>query len=187
MKRYCRAPSPPDKGTPVIPAPATAALSPVPTGFVQAAPPASSILLVEDQSLVAMLLEDVLADAGHSVVVTGNAEDALVAWRTAEREGRPFRALVTDLGLPADRGSFGGGPLGGIELVRSLRALRRALPVIVVTGRSIDEDELRTCLGARDAGRRGETRILAKPFDLDALPEALANAIEVARPRRPRR
>lgn len=137
------------------------------------------VLLVEDEAVVAMVLEEALERAGHDVVTAPDPDAAIAAWEAAEAAGTPIGMLVTDLGSPQ------GGPFGGVCLIRRLRARRRSLPVVVVTGHELTDAELRSRLGRRDAGRRGETILLRKPFDLgNSLPEALSRANAAAVPRR---
>jgi CheY-like chemotaxis protein len=133
------------------------------------------VLLVEDEAVVAMVLEEALERA----VTAPDPDAAIAAWEAAEAAGTPIGMLVTDLGSPQ------GGPFGGVCLIRRLRARRRSLPVVVVTGHELTDAELRSRLGRRDAGRRGETILLRKPFDLgNSLPEALSRANAAAMPRR---
>jgi CheY-like chemotaxis protein len=137
------------------------------------------VLLVEDEAVVAMVLEEALERAGHDVVTAPDPDAAIAAWEAAEAAGMPIGMLVTNLSSPQ------GGPFGGVSLIRHLRAQRRGLPVVVVTGHELTDAELRSRLGRRDAGRRGETVLLRKPFDLgNSLPEALSRANTAAMPRR---
>ena len=88
------------------------------------------------------------------------AGTATTGFAEAEPPARPVR-LVEDrptIATLLEDGPFGGGPLGGLELVRRLRSFRRVLPVAVVTGRAIEAGDLRARRGPRDTGRRGETR-----------------------------
>ncbi len=175
-----------------MPGPSPATIPAGPIGIGAAAAPAPvpplRVLLVEDQALVAMVLADTLLAVGHDVVAAQDAEAALAAWAEAEAAGQPFDALVTDLGLTAAAGPPLAGTAeteagGGLALIRRLRGMRRGLPVVVVTGHEMTEEELRARLGRRPAGRRGETTLLGKAVALDALPAALGRAAAAARPR----
>jgi DNA-binding response OmpR family regulator len=59
------------------------------------------ILLVEDESLVSMLAEDVLTEAGYDVVLAMTLKAALEA-----AEAEPFHAAVLDVNLGAGQNSF---------------------------------------------------------------------------------
>lgn len=82
-----------------------------------------ALLLVEDESLIAIALEEELAGAGFSVVVAHNGELALTELRAnAER----FRAVITDIRL-------GAGPDGWM-VAHAARELSATMPVIYISG-----------------------------------------------------
>ena len=103
------------------------------------------ILLVEDESLVRLVLAEELIEAGFEVreAETGDQAAALITAAPTS-----FTLLVTDIHMP--------GTLDGIELARLMRAQRPDIPIIYTTGRP----------GALNDGvRLGERDILvAKPF-----------------------
>jgi CheY-like chemotaxis protein len=111
-------------------------------------------LLVEDEALVAMVAEELLASLGFEVMSARNASEALSLLETGDL---PAVALV-DVGLPGVRGD---------ELARQLRNDRPAMPVIMATG--YDNAELRE----RFAGDAG-VGFLAKPYSESDLERALA-------------
>ena len=129
-----------------------------------------TVLIVEDDALVAMLVEDTLADAGYSPVWT---PDGRTAPPCSER-GTPAQAAVVDLRL-ADG-------LDGRQVVRRLRERNPSIPVVVVTGfdPQAPEADLR--------GLGGPTARLGKPFDCDELAERLSGMLDgSAVPEAPRR
>ncbi|HZZ78927.1 MAG TPA: response regulator, partial [Gemmataceae bacterium] len=81
-----------------------------------------SVLVVEDEVLIRMLMADSLAEAGFHVVEAGTAEDALKALGAA---GEELRAIVLDVGLPDARGD---------ELIGRIREFRQDMPIILATG-----------------------------------------------------
>jgi DNA-binding response OmpR family regulator len=89
-----------------------------------AAPAAAApvILVVEDEALVAMMLEDSLLAAGLRCLVAHHGRAALDFARTADR----IDAAVIDLHL--------GDSVDGRAVIRHLRARWPSLPVLVVTG-----------------------------------------------------
>lgn len=113
------------------------------------------ILVAEDEPLAAMVVEEILLDQGHEVLL---AADGAAAYALAQQE--PFDVLVTDLAMPR---------MPGWELIPLLRAQRPHLPVVVMTGflpPGIDA----TLEGAGP----GPLVLLQKPFDLGSLIEAVA-------------
>lgn len=113
------------------------------------------ILVAEDEPLAAMVVEEVLTDLGHEVLLAGDGQEALDL-----AAGSVFDVLVTDLAMPR---------LPGWELVHRLRARRPGLPVVVMTGYlppAVAESLKR-------AGGPGPLVLLHKPFDVSALAAAL--------------
>ncbi|MCO6416363.1 response regulator [Siccirubricoccus sp. KC 17139] len=112
--------------------------------------PALRVLVAEDEALAAMVLEDILAEAGHQVVM---APDGEVALRLA-RESR-FDLLLTDLAMPR---------LTGWDLIYALRQEQPDLPVVVMTGYLPP--------GGREVlyqTARPPRALLHKPFDIGEL------------------
>jgi CheY-like chemotaxis protein len=116
----------------------------------------ASILIVEDEALVASYIEEVLAESGFRVV--GVASSGPEALSLAE-ETRPQLALV-DIRLT--------GPIDGIELACQLRQ-KFALPAIFLSGLA-DDETTRRAVAAEPLG------FLRKPFR----PSQVFNAIERA-------
>jgi DNA-binding response OmpR family regulator len=130
----------------------------------------ATVLVVEDEALIAMMVEDTLAGAGYRAVHA--------------RDGRPVpsclggggSAQAAVVGLRCADG------LDGRQVVRHLREQRPSVPVVVVTGFDprAPEADLR--------GLGGPTVRLQKPFDCDELVERLADMLNgtsaAATPRR---
>lgn len=109
------------------------------------------ILLVEDEPLIAMLLEDVLAEQGHMVCATEATQAGAVA---AALRHQPDLMLV-DAGLAS-----GSGVAAVEEILRT-----RAVPHIFITGGRLSP-----------TGLHARAVVMQKPFrDID-----LAGAIEQA-------
>jgi two-component system OmpR family response regulator len=121
-----------------------------------AADVALSALVVEDEALVRMMVCDILQDAGFAVAEAGNAAEALGAL-VAASDCHPS-VLVTDIGM--------GKGLDGLVLAAAARRVRPGLPVVYVMANP-----------ERLAGRRfgPDERLLAKPFDPDALVREIVN------------
>lgn len=126
-------------------------------------PPASSeaaralpclrVLLVEDDDMVAEVVAGLLAMRGHQVTRVAHGLAAL-----AELQVQNFDVGLFDLDLPG---------IDGLALVRQLRVMDHALPVIALTARSDAAAEPQ----ARSAGCAG---FLRKPATGDALARSLA-------------
>jgi DNA-binding NtrC family response regulator len=113
----------------------------------------SSVLLVEDDPLVSLLLREELEACGHRVVCADTARQALQAIETPDR----FEALVTDIDL--------GGPTDGFGVARCFRTVYPELPVIFISGAP----------GIRYRTEAVKpSSFLAKPF----VPQDLAEALE---------
>ena len=115
-----------------------------------------NILIIEDHADARSTLQHLLTLLGHHVEAAADGargvEAALV--------GRPQVALV-DLGLPE---------VDGLEVARRLRAgLGTSVLLVALTGHTSEDDRR----GSLEAGFDAH---LAKPVDLDALKELLANA-----------
>ena len=103
------------------------------------------ILLVEDESLIRLILAEKLTKAGFTVREAASGGQAL-AEITAGADR--LSLLITDVHMPGD--------VDGTEVARQLRARRPDIPVIYTTGRPDALDELGS-FGGRDV-------LLTKPF-----------------------
>ncbi len=101
------------------------------------------VLLVEDESLIAEIISETLADAGHAVHSVSNAEDALKHLAGGAR----VDVLFTDINLP--------GEMDGAALAESARKSDPALAVIYASGRWGLLERLRNIPNAK---------ILQKPY-----------------------
>ena len=104
------------------------------------------ILVAEDEDTVAQVVIRTLKEAGHEVV---RAENGWEAWR--EVQNQPFDLLVTDHVMPM---------MTGNHLVKRVRELYPAMPVILVTGYTDHETP---------TAYPGDITIMYKPFKHPAL------------------
>lgn len=86
------------------------------------------VLIVEDDLLQRMDLVDELRRAGCSVVEAGSGEDALRHLRSGHR----IDLVLTDINL--------GGPLSGWDVAESFRAARPRIPVVYMSGNSVEPE-----------------------------------------------
>jgi DNA-binding response OmpR family regulator len=105
------------------------------------------ILIVEDDTNIARLLDEQLDFEGHETVRAVTQQEALA------RVGRGFDLVILDLGLPGGN---------GFEVCREIRRRGLEVPIIVLTAHRQTVDKVRALdLGADD--------YLTKPFDLQEL------------------
>jgi CheY-like chemotaxis protein len=112
---------------------------------------ARSILIVEDEPLIAMMLEDFLDSLGHRVAATcDSVADAL------DRVGQGgFDVAIIDVNLNGER----------VWPVAD-RLAAQGVPYILATGGHIDPPP----------PQHAAVPVLSKPFNLDAIEPALAEA-----------
>jgi PAS domain S-box-containing protein len=110
-----------------------------------------TILVVEDQNEVRLLMQDVLDEQGYHVLTAGSAEDAM---RIAVEYSGSIDLLLTDVVLPG---------MTGPQLAECLRPLKAGLRVLYTSGYT---ENVVVHRGVLEAG----FQYLPKPFS----PEALA-------------
>ena len=124
----------------------------------------SMILLVDDDPDVRLLTRTFLEHEGYSVFSSGDAERAVQIFRSVPQ----IDLLVTDLYMPGR---------SGMELGRELKAIRKELPVLLISGGTLEEGQV--------AGLQAEGWcFLSKPF---GLPELLATVHRILAPVEARR
>ncbi len=106
------------------------------------------ILLVEDDPMIADAVKSALADEAHAAQLVTNGRNAL-----AQLSVNTYQLVLLDLGLPG---------LDGMTVLRTLRAEKKDVPVIILTARDALEDRLQ----GLDAGADD---YLVKPFHMSEL------------------
>jgi DNA-binding NtrC family response regulator len=114
---------------------------------------AMRILLIEDDENVAEVLADAFSADGHEITIAHSGEEGL----TYFAHDRPD-AIVLDVRLPN---------LNGVDVLRQIRSVDPALPVIIMTG-------LATAGELTEIQRLGVTEIIEKPELLKRFDDALA-------------
>ena len=107
-----------------------------------------TLLVVDDDPHIQSLLQDFLGSLGYVVLTAGDGEQALQLLRQ-----HPVHAVLADLQLPK---------LGGLELLREIKAVAPGLPTIVITGYPSVEV-------AVEAMKEGAVDFVTKPMSLDQL------------------
>jgi DNA-binding response OmpR family regulator len=115
------------------------------------------VLIVEDEQRMAAVIRQCLEEEGHQALVAVTGEDGLALARVTSLD-----LIVLDVMLPG---------LDGFAVARTLRRERNQTPILMLTARDTDSDEIHGLnVGADD--------YLTKPFSLDVF---LARVRAVAR------
>ncbi|WP_413990900.1 response regulator [Labrys okinawensis] len=106
-----------------------------------------TILVIEDERMVQMLVVDILNDLGYSTLEARDANTALPILES----GQTIDLMVTDIGLPG---------MSGWDLARRARESRPALKILFLTGYENEQSP--------ELDRDGSHDVMAKPFDMSA-------------------
>lgn len=117
------------------------------------------ILIIDDQAKIRTLIGRAMETFGYAHRATGNSQEALLLCQTWKPD-----AILTDIFMPEK---------DGLEVIRELR---KTLPGVVILamsggGGTGDLDVLRT------AQLMGAKRVLAKPFPMQELKQALKELV----------
>ncbi|UOP10459.1 response regulator [Pseudomonas palleroniana] len=117
--------------------------------------PASTILVVEDDAIVRMLIVDVLEELEFCVLEAADAGEALAVVNT----DKAIHLMMTDVGLP---------DMDGKELATRVRQLRPTLPILFASGyaENIDVPE--------------GMQVIGKPFSIDQLRDKVKSMLPAA-------
>jgi PAS domain S-box-containing protein len=118
-----------------------------------------TVLVVDDEAIVRMLMVDVLREAGYVAVEASDGPSALKIMQSNVR----IDLLITDVGLP--------GGMNGRQIAEAARTTRPALKVLFVTGFA---ENAAIGNGYLDAGMD----IIAKPFVIAAFESKVREIIE---------
>ena len=111
-----------------------------------------TVLIVEDETLIRIMLADTLQDEGYDVIEAGNVLEAV-----AILGQRKIDAVVTDVDMP--------GGLSGFDLARMISDTRMNVPVIIASGRHRPRQE----------ELPGDAVFVAKPYGMDAIATIVAD------------
>jgi PAS domain S-box-containing protein len=117
-----------------------------------------TVLLVEDDHSVRMLVREVLHELGFNAL---EARESSAAAALLE-SGLSINLLISDVGLPG---------MNGRELAEVARRYRPELPILLITGYADDAADRAAFLGANMS-------MLTKPFDLKALSWKIAEILQ---------
>jgi two-component system, cell cycle sensor histidine kinase and response regulator CckA len=119
-----------------------------------------TILLVEDEDAVLVVLAEFLEHCGYTVIRSASPSEALAAFDAARS---PIDLLVTDMIMPG---------MNGRDLARKIQQKKQHLPGLLMTGYTADllvEENAITC----------DTPFICKPFTLLRLAVAVRAALDV--------
>jgi len=91
----------------------------------QKRPRHSRILLIDDDPLLLTSLREMLAHEGHEVETASGGRQGVDAFAAGVKSGRPFQAVITDLGMPH---------FDGRAVAAAIAAASPETPVILLTG-----------------------------------------------------
>ncbi len=106
------------------------------------------VLLVEDEDALRNQLQDQLRDSGYAVDTAADGKEGYFMGRE-----HPFDLAIIDLGLPK---------MNGVEVIESLRADGKKMPIIILTARDRWQDKV-------EGLEAGADDYLTKPFQLEEL------------------
>ncbi|WP_237482803.1 PAS domain-containing protein [Lichenibacterium dinghuense] len=127
----------------------------------QRAEPGETVLIIDDEPTIRMLVSDVLAELGYASLEAGDGASGLAMLRSTGR----IDLLVTDVGLP--------GGMNGRQVADAARALRPGLKVLFITGYAES-----AAVGGTDL--EAGMGVLTKPFAMDELANRIRALLGVA-------
>lgn len=122
-----------------------------------------SILAIDDDPVTLGLLSDLLSVNGFQVLTAGEGREGIQLFARQRPD-----LVITDIQMPH---------MDGLELLRRVRGVDEAVPVILVTGHGDLDNALR-------ALRRGAYDFLLKPINADILMNTVRKALEHCRLKR---
>ncbi|WP_342736693.1 response regulator [Bradyrhizobium sp. B117] len=130
----------------------------------------ANILIVDDDPAVQITIRLLLERAGHHVTVAGDGRKGLSLFGASA-----FDLLFLDIFMPG---------MDGLETMRHIRAQRRAVPIIVISGRSAAPNAYAEPDFLKMAIKLGAAASLQKPFGPGALLAAVDDCLKAALPER---
>jgi CheY-like chemotaxis protein len=118
---------------------------------------ALSVLVVDDEEAIRLVLRELLSGLGYSVVTATGADQAVQMLKTVTPD-----VVLTDIIMPEGE---------GIELIQAISRMETAPPVIAMSGNPTGSSFLKA------AEIFGAVTTLEKPFTPDELRKALDKAV----------
>jgi CheY-like chemotaxis protein len=117
-----------------------------------------TIIVMDDEEVVRAAFRKMLESLGYTVVCKSDGREALDVYMSETKAKRTFAAIIFDLTVP--------GGMGGLEAVKEVRKLDKALPVFVTSGYADDPV-------MKNPADYGFTASISKPFTIEELSEML--------------
>jgi response regulator RpfG family c-di-GMP phosphodiesterase len=86
-------------------------------------PSTARILAIDDDPLILRVLCEVLERDGHEVIAANGGKAGIDAFSVAQRQGKPFAVVITDLGMPH---------MDGRKVASFVKSASQATPVILL-------------------------------------------------------
>ena len=122
---------------------------------------AGRILVVDDEEFVRYVLKEMLVTADYDVATADNGRQAMLLFMR-ER----FDLIIADIVMPE---------MDGIEVLRAVKEIDSAMPVILISGYPSAETAVRVT-------EMGAAEYITKPFNTDMLKLTVAKVLEKANP-----
>jgi PAS domain S-box-containing protein len=122
------------------------------------------ILVVDDEDMIRDLLSKMLTRIGYEVDSFPDAAEAIEVYKNAQKEGRPYAAVILDITIP--------GGMGGLEALEPLRAIDPNAKVLISSGYANNP----VMANFQQYGFNG---VIAKPYTIQKLHEVLQHVIKV--------
>ncbi|BDA85543.1 hypothetical protein Sa4125_30850 [Aureimonas sp. SA4125] len=123
------------------------------------AQPGETVLVIDDEPLVRMLVVDVLEELGYTALEAGDGPEGLAILRTNVH----LDLLVTDVGLPNG--------MNGRHVAEAARQIRPRLKILFITGYA---ENAVLSHGQLDTGMQ----VIPKPFDMVQLAQRIRSMVE---------
>lgn len=116
------------------------------------------ILVIDDETSIAQLLEDALTGVGHTVEIAVSGREGVELAKVSE-----FDLVMTDLGMP---------DMSGWEVASTIRRERPDVPIVLVTGwgTTLSTDEVERC---------GINAVVHKPFEIQELLDTASRVLRI--------
>jgi len=145
----------PPEGTPGTNTPATPSS--------EAKTPAFSVLLMDDEAPIRLMISALLRKLGHRVVLTAEGGAAIREYKAAMENGRRFDLVILDLSVPNG--------MGGMETMDQLRQLDPKVLAIVSSGYCNDPI-------MADHKSFGFAAMVPKPYQIEDLRKTVVDLLE---------
>lgn len=122
----------------------------------------AAVLVMDDEEIIRDITTSMLEAYGYKVTSCADGTEAVERFKTAQKSGAPFSAVIMDLTVP--------GGMGGKEAARLIHAINPSACLIVSSGYSEDP----VVANFRDFGFAG---VLSKPYRMEDIDRLLGRLL----------